>query len=164
MNFAVSSSAMPAAEEVILSLDAATGASVQGALNTSGSCTIGGQLVVQGTNVLDALANAEAAASTVVTISSVTGLETALANKQSTLGPTVSVQLASLTCSLIKAAAARQSLNLSDAGGTVLLGLAPNAATFLRAVSMPSLDDSGSILCSGTALFASPLCMSQDRT
>ncbi len=39
----------------------------------------------------------------------------------------------------------------------MLLGLAPNSATFLRAVSAPSLDVSGSILCSGTSLLAGRL-------
>ena len=93
MNFAVSGSAVPAAKVVVLSLDAATGATVQGALSISGSCTVGGKLVVQATNVLDALANAESAASTVVKISSVTGLEAALANKQPLLSSNASVEL-----------------------------------------------------------------------
>ena len=39
----------------------------------------------------------------------------------------------------------------------MLLGLAPNAATFLRGVSVPSLDVSGSLLCSGTSLLAGRL-------
>ena len=41
--------------------------------------------------------------------------------------------------------------------GTVLLGLAPSAATFLRAVSIPSLECSGTMLCSGSALIGGPL-------
>ncbi len=61
-----------------------------------------------------------------------------------------------MQCSLIKAQTA-QTLNLSDSTGTVLLGLAPNAATFLRSVSMPSLDVSGSMLCSGSAVIGGPL-------
>ena len=43
---------MPASSEVVLSLAAATGATVQGALSTTGNCTIGGALLVQGTDVL----------------------------------------------------------------------------------------------------------------
>ena len=44
LNFAVSSNTLPAAEEVILSLSSSTGATVQGALNATGSCTTGGNL------------------------------------------------------------------------------------------------------------------------
>ena len=84
----------------------------------------------------EALSNA---ASQVVTIDSIPTLATTLANKQPLLGSTASVALAALTCSLIRAAVG-QNLNLSDDAGTVLLRLAPNAATFLRAVSLPSLD------------------------
>ena len=116
MNFAVSGSAVPAAEEVVLSLDATTGATVQGALSISGSCTVGGQLVVSGTNVLDALT--QYASSTVVDVSGVTGLTDALAAKQSVIGPESSLELESLQCSLIKAkvdsiAGGSQSLKLS---------------------------------------------------
>ena len=48
----MSSSNVPASSEVVLSLAAATGATVQGALSTTGNCTIGGALLVQGTDVL----------------------------------------------------------------------------------------------------------------
>ena len=40
----------------ILSVDAASGAFVQGGLHASGNCTIAGQLIVGSTKVLDALA------------------------------------------------------------------------------------------------------------
>ena len=91
-----------------------------------------------------------------VSVADVTGLPEALAGKQSVLSAESSLQLASLQCSLIKASAG-QNLNLSDSGGTVLLGLASNAATFLRTVSMPSLDCSGSIMCSSCAVIHGPL-------
>ena len=52
MNFAVSSQAVPASSEVVLSLAATSGATIQGALSTSGNCTIGGQLQVGGVNLL----------------------------------------------------------------------------------------------------------------
>ena len=42
VNCAVSSSNVPASSEVVLSLAAATGATVQGALSVSGSCTVEG--------------------------------------------------------------------------------------------------------------------------
>ena len=86
-----------------------------------------------------------------------TGLEAALANKQPILGPTASVQLASLTCSLIKATAAEQSLRLSDPNGLVLLTLDNAAATFLRSISAPSLDVSGTLLCSQSSVIGGPL-------
>ena len=102
----------------------------------------------------EALSNA---ASTVVTIDSVPNLAETLANKQPLLGPRASVQLASLTCSLLKATAAEQSLRLSDPNGLVLLTLDNAAATFLRSISAPSLDISGTLLCSQSAVIGGPL-------
>ena len=52
LNFAVFSNTVPASEEVVLSLYATTGATVQGALSASGNCTVGGALRVQGIDVL----------------------------------------------------------------------------------------------------------------
>ena len=63
--------------------------------------------------MLGAISNAQNAASTVVNISSVTGLEAELANKQPLLSSNASVELANLTCSLLKAGG-EQSLRLSD--------------------------------------------------
>ena len=140
---------------MILSLAAATGATVQGALSVSGNCSVGGQLIVQGTKALDALNNA-ASSTAPIGIADVTGLSSALAGKQAVLSAASSLQLESLQCSRLKAAAG-QSLQLSDSAGVVQLGLAIDAATFLRTVSAPSLDVSGSILCSGSALFGGPL-------
>ena len=39
----------------------------------------------------------------------------------------------------------------------MLLGIAPNSATFLRAVSAPSLESTGSLLCSSSAVIGGPL-------
>ena len=47
VNIAVSSSSVPASSEVVLSLDATTGATVT-SLSASGNCTVSGQLVVSG--------------------------------------------------------------------------------------------------------------------
>ena len=54
-NFAVSSVSPPASENVVLSLDSSTGATVQGALSVSGNASVGGVLTVGGTNVMDAI-------------------------------------------------------------------------------------------------------------
>ena len=96
------------------------------------------------------------ASQVVVSVADVTGLPEALAAKQGVLSAESSLKLASLQCSLIKAKSVR-SLHLSDSGCTVLLGLAPDAATFLRGVSVLSLDVSGSLLCSGSAVIGGPL-------
>ena len=88
----------------VLSLDAATGAFVQGALHASGSCSIGGQLTVNGTNILDALASAGAASTAPVGIADVTGLTAALAGKQAVLSSASSLQLDNLTCPRLKPA------------------------------------------------------------
>ena len=96
-----------------------------------------------------------AAAASVVGIDGVTGLTEALAAKQSVIGPGSALECESLQCSLIRART--QSINLSASDGTVLLELSPSYSTFLRTVGAPSLDVSGSILCSGSALFAGPL-------
>ena len=61
-----------------------------------------------------------------------------------------------MQCSLFRANAG-QNLRLSSAEGVVLLELAVLTATFLRALSVPSLDCSGSIQCSGSALVGGPL-------
>ena len=45
-NFAVSSVSPPASENVVLSLDGSTGATVQGALSVSANASVGGSLVV----------------------------------------------------------------------------------------------------------------------
>ncbi len=66
------------------------------------------------------------------------------------------MQLASLTCSLIQATV-EQSLRLSNANGVVLLTLDDTAATFLRPTSAPSLDLSGSLVCSQSAVVGGPL-------
>ncbi len=53
LSFAVSSeTAIPVSSEVILSLAAATGATVQGAISASGNCSVGGTLMVGGIDVL----------------------------------------------------------------------------------------------------------------
>jgi len=51
----VSASSPPASEDVVLSLDAATGATVQGALSVSGNTSVAGSLVVGSTDIVTAI-------------------------------------------------------------------------------------------------------------
>ena len=98
-----------------------------------------------------------AAAASVVGISGVTGLEDALAGKQSVIGPESSLQCETLTCSLLKAVGLQNSIRLSDSANAVLLELRPDSSTFLTPVSVPSLESTGSSLCSSSAVIGGPL-------
>ena len=144
-------------QSTVLSLEASTGATVS-ALSVSGNCTVGGSLVVSGTNILAALdeLTQNAASTAPSAIGDVVGLSTALSGKQAVLGASSALQLDSLTCSRLKPAT-NQDLQLSDSAGVVQLGLSSNAATFLREVSAPSLNVTGSLLVGGSALITGPL-------
>ena len=91
-----------------------------------------------------------------VGIDGVTGLTEALTAKQNVIGPGSASECESLRCSLFRAKPA-QSIHLSASDGTVLLELNSNFSAFLRTVSAPSLDVSGSILCSGSLVLGGPL-------
>ena len=109
----------------MLSLAAATGATVQGGLAVNGNCTVTGALTVNGVNVLDQLTNA-AASTAAISIGDVSGLSAALAQKQALLGSTSTLQLSELTCARIKPAST--TLSLADSGGVERLGI---SAVFL---------------------------------
>ncbi len=75
----------------VLSLEEALGATVS-ALSVTGNCNIGGQLVVNGVNVLSQLTQNAASSTTTVSIDNITGLTAALSAKQA-LPSSTSTQL-----------------------------------------------------------------------
>ena len=143
-------------QTTVMSLNASTGAYVQGNLHATGNCTIIGQLVVNGVNVLSQLSALSQASTGPVAVADVTGLEAALSGKQANLSSSSTLQLSELTCSLLRPAAGQQ-LRLANAAGVEQLGLSDASALFLRQVIAPSLDCSGSILCGGSAVISGPL-------
>ena len=147
----------------VLSLEEATGASVQGALPVNGNCNVAGQLVVNGVNVLNELTQNAAASMAATGIDAVTGLTAALAAKQAILGSTSTLQLSELACSRLKPAS--QTLSLADSGGVERLGISASSAVFSCAVSAPSLDVGGSVVLGSSLLLAGPLYLNgQDIT
>ena len=102
---------------------------MQGALSVSGGCSVGGQLVVNGINVLEELTQNAAASTAAVTIDNVTGLTAALAAKQATLGSASTLQLSELTCPQLKPSTG-QTLRLADSGGVERLGITSSSAVF----------------------------------
>ena len=102
---------------------------MQNGLAVNRNCTIAGQLVVNGVNVLSELTQNAAASTAAMGIDNVTGLTAALAAKQASLGSTSTLQLSELTCSRVKLAS--QTLSLADSGGVERLGSPPAARCFL---------------------------------
>ena len=76
----------------VLSLEEATGATVQVGLSVSGNCTISGNLIVGSTNILQALGSAQCSTQPIA-IEDVTGLSAALAGKEPSLSASSVVKL-----------------------------------------------------------------------
>ena len=174
-NFAVSSVSPPAAEDVVLSLDSQTGATVQGALSVSGNASVGGSayvtgglqvggLVIDGTEIH--MFSAERAGGNshpgralvhlpgdqlVLNYDSDFSGGT-LVNSACTVSGTLSAP--SLACSLLKAAPGQSGLRITDSTGTVLLNLGAGANTFLNGISAPVLESTGDAMVGGTLTVA----------
>ena len=170
-NFAVSASSPPASADVVLSLDASTGATIQGAMSVSGNASVagamnvggglgtGGSVTIQGTDVQlfsaeRAGGNSHPGRALVHLGGDQLGINYASDFSGGTTidsACTVSGALSapSLACSLLKAAPGQSGVAITNASGTVLLNLGAGANTFLNGISAPALESTGDLAVGG---------------